>query len=251
MLLQGKNALVTGGAAGIGKAICERLSAEGARVVIADRNVEKGKAFERDLRGRGADAWFIEFDAANLPSIDELVARSIQEMGSIEVLVNNAGVSKRIGILDLSEADWDWMQAINSKGMFFCLQSVATHMKKNGGGKIVNMSSTAAKGAKGTSNACYAASKATALIVARVAAHELGRFGINVNSVCPGPTKTELMDRIEAADPKLIVDMVENSSMGRMSIPDDIAGAVLFLCSALADNITGQSVNVDGGILWD
>ena len=109
----------------------------------------------------------------------------------------------------------------------------------------------AAKGAKGTSNVCYAASKATALIVARVAAAELGEFGINVNSVCPGPTRTELMDRLEADNPEIIRDMVKNASLRRMSAPHNIADAVVYLSSSLADNVTGQSINVDGGILWD
>ncbi len=251
MLLRGKNALVTGGSAGIGKGVCERFVAEGARVVIADRDVDKGKELEAALRERGGEAWFIAFDAANLPSIATLVAESIETLGHIDCLVNNAGVSKRIGILDITEADWDWIQSINSKGMFFCLQHVAAHMKQRGGGKIVNMASIAAKGAKGTSNACYAASKATALITARVAANELGEFGINVNSVCPGPTRTELMDRLEAASPEIIADMVKNAALRRMSTPHNIADAVVYLSSSLADNVTGQSINVDGGILWD
>lgn len=251
MLLQGKNVLVTGGSAGIGEGVCERFVAEGARVVIADRDASKGVALEARLRAGGGEAWFIQFDAADLSSIDTLVTKTIETLGHIDCLVNNAGVSKRLGILDITEADWDWMQSINSKGMFFCLQRVAAHMKERGTGKIVNMASVAAKGAKGTSNACYAASKAAALITARVAAAELGEFGINVNSVCPGPTRTELMDRLEAANPEIIANMVKNSSLRRMSTPHDIADAVVFLSSPLADNITGQSINVDGGILWD
>lgn len=251
MLLRDKTALVTGGAAGIGRGVCELLNAEGARIVIADRDAEKGKTLEASLRERGGEAWFVEFDAASLASIDALVAEAIRLLGHIDCLVNNAGVSRRVGILDIDEETWDWIQSINSKGMFFCLQRVAAHMKQRGGGRIVNMASIAAKGAKGTSNACYAASKATALIVARVAAAELGQYGITVNSVCPGPTRTELMDRLEAANPQLIADMIANSSLGRISTPDDIAGAVLYLCSPLAANVTGQSINVDGGILWD
>jgi len=251
MLLKNKNALVTGAAAGIGKGISERFIAEGANVVIADRDADRGRALEAALRKDGGNVHFVEFDAADLRSIDNLVGRSIEIMGHVDCLANNAGVSKRIGILDITEADWDWIQSINSKGMFFCMQRVAAHMKTRGCGKIVNIASIAAKGAKGTSNACYAASKATALITARVAAAELGEFGINVNAVCPGPTRTELMDRLAAASPEIIANMIRDSSLRRMSTPHHIADAVVYLCSSLADNVTGQSINIDGGILWD
>ncbi|MBM0205016.1 glucose 1-dehydrogenase [Micromonospora sp. STR1s_5] len=251
MMLKGKSALVTGGAAGIGLATSERLASEGATVMIADIDRSAGEAAAARLREDGGQAHFLHSDMGSVPSINDMVAAAIELVGRLDILVNNAGVSKRIGILEIDEASWDWMQSINTKGLFFCLQRVAAHMKEAGGGRIVNMASIAGKGAKGTSNACYAASKAAAINIARVAAAELGPFGINVNAVCPGPTRTELMDRLEAANPAIISAMVEASALRRMSTPADIADVTLFLCSDLARNVTGQSINVDAGIMWD
>jgi 3-oxoacyl-[acyl-carrier protein] reductase len=215
MMLLGKSAVVTGGAAGIGLAICECFAREGAKVVIADVDETRGRALEDRLRADRKDAWFVPFDAGNVSSINQMISEAIGLVGRLDILVNNAGVTRRIGILDINEQDWDWIQSVNTKGLFFCLQRVAAHMKEKGGGKIVNMASVAGKGVKGTSNACYAASKASAIAVARVAANELGRYNINVNSVCPGATRTELMDKIEAANPQIIADMIVQSARHR------------------------------------
>ena len=181
MLLQGKSAIVTGGAAGIGLAICQRLVQEGAKVVISDIDESRGKALEARLRAEAGNVWFIRSDVGTVVGVEKMVAEAIGLVGRLDILVNNAGVTRRIGILDITEQDWDWIQSINAKGLFFCLQRVAVHMKEMGGGKIVNIASIAGKGAKGTSNACYAASKAAAITIARVAANELGSVRLGPN----------------------------------------------------------------------
>jgi NAD(P)-dependent dehydrogenase (short-subunit alcohol dehydrogenase family) len=251
MMLEGKNAIVTGAAAGIGLGISERLTEEGAGVVLADLDAERGKQVEKDLQSRGARAWFLSVDVANVTSIQTMLDRAIALAGPIDILVNNAGVTKKIGILEITEHEWDWIQSINTRGLFFCLQIVARHMKEHRRGKIVNIASIAGKGARGASNASYSASKAAVIAIARVAADELGPYNINVNSVCPGPTRTKLLTQMEEVSPDIMTAIKSNAALNRVNEPVDIANAVVFLSSSLADNITGQSINVDNGTIWD
>lgn len=251
MLLKDRNIVVTGAAAGIGLAIAERMMEEGANVVLADIDEERGKAQAKRLSAGAGKAWFVGFDAADIGSIDRMAAAAIELTGGVDGLVNNAGVTRRIGILDITPQDWDWIQATNTRGLFFCLQRFAAHMRERDGGRVVNISSISGKGVRGASNASYAASKAAAIAVARVAAGELGKYNINVNSICPGLTRTELLDRIEQSNPQIIEDMKNSTALGRICGTADIADAVVFLCSDMAANITGQSINVDGGLVWD
>lgn len=252
MLLDSKNAIVTGGSAGIGRAICLRMAEEGANVVIGDVDEARGREVEAEIRAAGGTAWFVPLDVAETASIDAMVERTLKLVeGGIDILVNNAGVTRKIPILEITEQDWDWVQNINTRGLFFCLQRVARHMSERGYGRIVNIASVSGKGVKGSSNASYAASKAAAIVVARIAANELGRSGINVNTVVPGPVKTELIETLESQDPGLIATLSAQSARGVIAAPEDVANATIFLCSALADNITGQSINVDNGLLWD
>ena len=251
MLLKGKKVLVTGTAAGIGQSIAKRMSEEGANLVLADIKEKEGRALEAQLRDSGCSATFIPVDLAKVASIRSMVETAISTMGEIDVLVNNGGVTQRLGLFDIDEEKWDWIQSINTRGLFFCLQTVALHMKERRSGKIINMASIGGKGVKGTSNASYSASKAAAIAIARVAAQELGPFNINVNSVCPGLTRTEMLADLEKANPALLDSVRAMAALRRINEPVDVANAVVFLSSSLADNITGQSLNVDSGILWD
>ncbi len=251
MLLQGKTAIVTGGAAGIGRSICERMADHGARVVIADIDRAAGEALAAGLTAGGKTAWFVETDMSDTDSIAALIDRTVELAGRIDALVNNAGITRRIPLLNITPADWDRIQQINTRGLFFCLQGAARVMREQGYGRIVNISSVSGKGVKGSSNAAYAASKAAAIVVARIAANELGLHNINVNSVVPGPVRTALLDRLEEEIPQVVEDMKRSCARGRIAMPEDVANAVVFLCSPLADSITGQSINVDNGLLWD
>jgi NAD(P)-dependent dehydrogenase (short-subunit alcohol dehydrogenase family) len=251
MLLKGKKVLVTGAAAGIGQSIAKRMSEEGATLALADIKEKEGRALESELSKEGGTAFFIPVDLANVASIRKMVETAISRMGQIDVLVNNGGVTQRLGLFEIDEEKWDWIQSINTRGLFFCLQAVALHMKERHSGKIINMASIGGKGVKGTSNASYSASKAAAIAIARVAAQELGPFNINVNSICPGLTRTEMLADLEKANPALLDSVRSMAALKRINEPVDVANAVVFLSSSLADNITGQSLNVDSGILWD
>lgn len=251
MLLRGKSALVTGGASGIGLGIVRRLAEQGAAVTIADVDEGHGAAVADDVRRSGGRALFVRADVSDLGDIDRMLAATIAEFGRLDILVNNAAVTRRIGVLDITPDEWDWIQGVNSRGLFFCLQGAARHMKLAGGGRIINIASIAGKGFRGASNASYAASKAAAIVIARVAANELGPHHITVNTICPGPTRTEMLRAQEATDPQVMSRLTQLSALGRVNDPEDIGQAVVFLASDMARNITGQSLNVDGGIVWD
>ncbi|EGD05027.1 dehydrogenase [Burkholderia sp. TJI49] len=251
MLISNKTAVVTGAASRIGAAIAERLAEEGAHVMLTDVDDLRGNELATRLIGRGLKASYLHCDSSNLESIAAMTARAVAQHCRVDVLVNNAGVTRKIGLLDLTPEDWDWIQNINTRGLFFTMQGFARHMAEAGGGVVVNIASIAGKGAKATSNACYAASKAAAIVMSRVAANELGARGIRVNAVCPGATRTPLLDELEKANPVGFRKMLDETALGRFASPRDIADAVLFLASDLSSSITGQSINVDNGLMWD
>src|SRR5207237_203446 len=179
--------------------------------------------------------------------------------GALDVLVNNAGVTRRAHLLDLTEADWDRIMRVNGKGVFFCLQRAAREMIPRRSGVIVNIASISGKGYAGTSNAIYAASKGAVISLTRIAALQLAPHDINVNAICPGSTVTALSQdnlRTRARDEGLSVEEMERRRnsvipLGRANEPEDIAALAVFLASPGARNITGQSFNVDGGVIFD
>jgi len=251
MLLSDKTVVVTGAASGIGAGIAERLAEEGAHVILSDIDDTRGQALTASIAGRGQKASYLHCDCADIGSIAQLIEQAIELAERIDVLVNNAGVTRKIPILELTPEDWDWIQNVNTRGLFFCMQGFARHMASTGGGVIVNIASVAGKGAKATSNACYAASKAATVVMSRVAANELGKQGVRVNSVCPGATRTALLDDLEKANPTGFQRMMNETALGRFATTRDVADAVLFLASDLSSSITGQSLNVDNGLMWD
>jgi NAD(P)-dependent dehydrogenase (short-subunit alcohol dehydrogenase family) len=194
-----------------------------------------------------------------LRDIDRMVRETLDTFGQIDILVNNAGVTRRADIMDLTEEDWDRIHRVNAKGVFFCLQRVAREMIPRRGGRIINIASIAGKGYAGASNVAYAASKGAVISLTKLAALQLARHDINVNSVCPGVTRTALSDanlQVRAQQEGLsIADMerrrAEFIPLRRANDPEDIAAMVVFLASSGARNITGQSFNVDGGLILD
>jgi NAD(P)-dependent dehydrogenase (short-subunit alcohol dehydrogenase family) len=265
-LLQGKIVLVTGAGAGIGRAIALAMADSGATVAAADIDADAAGRTAADsagkTQGKTQGAIAIEADCGDLASIDRMVARAVAEFGRLDVIVNNAGVTRYAYLMDLTEADWDRIHRVNAKGVFFCLQRAAREMIRQfetdgSGGRIINMASISGRGYPGASNAAYAASKGAVIALTKMAAQQLGRYDINVNSICPGVTRTELGQRnsvTRAAERGITIEQMQQEQeaaipIRRANTPDDIAALAVFLASPGARNITGQSLNVDGGLV--
>jgi meso-butanediol dehydrogenase / (S,S)-butanediol dehydrogenase / diacetyl reductase len=256
--LMGKVALVTGAGTGIGRAIALAYACAGATVAASDINNVSASRTAREAADRGARAISIQSDCGDVASINNMVARTIIEFGRIDIIVNNAGVTRSAYIMDLTEEDWEKTHRVNAKGVFFCIQAAAREMIRQGdGGRIINIASIAGRGYAGTSNAIYAASKGAVIALTKTASQQLGRHDINVNSICPGATLTELaLDVIQSAAlgtgktmDETLIDVQKLIPIGRANAPEDIAAMAVFLASAGARNITGQCYNVDGGLV--
>ncbi len=251
MRLKGKVALITGGAAGIGRATVERFAEEGARVAICDVSEEAGR---ETVRALGLEATYHHVNVADRVAVQAWVDGVAAEYGRIDVLVNNAGVLRDATLVkvqdgqlvrQMPEADFDLVIAVNLKGVFNCAQAVAPHMIRQGGGVILNATSVVGEdGNFGQTN--YVASKAGVIGMTKVWARELGRYGIRVNAVAPGFTATEM---VKAMPEKVLQGMKARTPLGRMGEPWDIANAYLFLASDEACFITGITLRVDGGIV--
>ncbi|MEZ5818127.1 MAG: glucose 1-dehydrogenase [Hyphomicrobiaceae bacterium] len=257
MQLADKIAIVTGAGQGIGRATALTFAREGAHVVCADINADTAKATADAVAAAGRRSLAIAADLGDLAQIDRMVREALAAFGHIDVLVNNAGVTRRAYIMDLTEQDWDRIHRVNAKGVFFCLQRVAQEMIPRRSGVIVNIASVAGKGFHGTSNAVYAASKGAVISMTYTAAQQLAPHNINVNAVCPGIVKTAIVEdlfRTRSAKEGVPVEEIERQAVAEVPLkrpnePEDIADAVLFLASRAARNITGQTLNVDGGLI--
>ena len=257
MTLAGKVALVTGAGSGIGRACALALAEAGASVVAADINAAAAGA-TADLVAQGQNrAVAVTADVGDLGQIDAMVKAAIAAFGQIDILINNAGVTRSAYIMDLTEEDWDRIHRVNAKGVFFCLQRVAREMISRRTGRIINTASIAGKGFAGTSNAAYAASKGAVISLTYTAAQQLARHDINVNAICPGVTRTPLVTAMlaqRAAEQGITVEEAErvftkDIPLGRPNEPEDMAAMAVFLAGPGARNITGQTYNVDCGIV--
>jgi NAD(P)-dependent dehydrogenase (short-subunit alcohol dehydrogenase family) len=257
MMLSGQVALVTGAGQGIGKASALTLGQHGLRVAVVDIDGQTAEETSSEITAQGQQSLALQADVGDLNDIDRMVRQTIETFGQIDVLVNNAGVTRRAYIMDLTEEDWDRIHRVNAKGVFFCLQRVAREMIPRRSGRIINIASIAGKGYAGTSNAAYAASKGAVISLTRIAAQQLGRHNINVNAICPGVTDTALSRanlEVRAREENTTVEdmrrrRVQGIPLGRANDPEDIAAMAAFLASPGARNITGQAFNVDGGII--
>jgi NAD(P)-dependent dehydrogenase (short-subunit alcohol dehydrogenase family) len=257
MTLNGKVALVTGAASGIGKACAIALAEAGAQVVAADINAAGAQATVDAIAAFQRRAVAVPTDVGDLAQIDNMVKQALAAFGQIDILVNNAGVTRRADIMELTEADWDRIHRVNAKGVFFCLQRVAREMIPQRSGRIINIASIAGKGYAGTSNAAYAASKGAVISLTRTASQQLAKYDINVNAICPGVTLTALSNdnlAVRAREAGVSVEEMQRRRVAdiplrRANDPEDIAAMAVFLASPGARNITGQNYNVDGGII--
>lgn len=247
MRFEGKTVLVTGAGRGIGQAIALAFAREGASVGVNAAHMETAEDTAAKARALGAQALALEANVADEKQVNEMVDRVISELGGIDVLVNNAGVSQPIvPLVEQSTADWDRVIDINLRGTYLCSKAAARWMMEKNAGKIVNIASAA--GLTGpVMRTAYAPSKAATINLSMVLAVELGRYNINVNTVSPGYILTDLV-RNFVQQGKVKEDAVlKRTPLGRMSTPEDIAGATLFFASDEACNITGANLVVDAG----
>ncbi len=257
MDIKGKVVLVTGAGSGIGAAIAIAMAQAGARLVSADIDLDAARRIADKAAGLGAEILALQTDVGEVAEIDAMIEAAVAHFGRLDVIVNNAGVTRRAYIMDLTEADWDRIHRVNAKGVFFCLQAAARVMIEQGSGRIINIASIAGRGYVGTSNAAYAASKGAVISLTKTASQQLGPHNINVNAICPGFTLTPLVERILEVSAKTLgvgiaeamEKAVESIPLRRANDPEDIAAMAVFLASPGARNITGQAYNVDGGLI--
>jgi len=248
--MNGRVALVTGGAAGIGKAAVLAFAARGANVVIADVKVERGEELARAVADRGGEAIFVSTDVSKPEQVDALVSRAVGTFGRLDYAFNNAGIEGRFGATaECTEENFDRVLAVNLKGLWLCMRrEVERMLEQPDGGVIVNMSSVA--GLVGFANLpAYVASKHAVLGLTKAAALEYAQRRIRVNAVCPGVIHTEMVDRITGKEPAMEKQFIGLEPIGRMGTPEEIADAVIWLCSSGASFVTGHALTVDGGLV--
>jgi len=245
MTLKGKVAIVTGGANGIGKAIVLRLAREGAFVVIGDVDMASAAALESRVHDLGGEAAAMEANVADPGGAVSLVEGACSRGGRVDILVNNAGIYPVKPFLEITEEEWNRVIDVNLKGTFLCSQAAARCMVKQGGGKILHMSSIDGK-APSVGNVHYAASKAGVIGLTRSMAAELAPHRINVNAIAPGWIETETLLRGGRWE-----EGVKKVPAGRMGKPEEVAELVQFLVSPSADYITGEVIDINGGLLMD
>jgi NAD(P)-dependent dehydrogenase (short-subunit alcohol dehydrogenase family) len=248
MRLRDRAAIVTGGGQGIGHALALGLAREGAHVVVADIQEERALGTAGEVQRLGRRGLGLKVDVSDLREISRLVERTLEELGRIDILVNNAGIALPTPFLETSEADWDRIMEVNLKAAFFCSQAVARVMVHQGGGKIVNLASTSSFVA-GRQEVPYAISKAGVWMLTAAASAELAPYHIHVNAIAPGLIKTPLTEKHFPSPEALDARVKAKAPMGRAGSPQDLVGAVVFLCSDEADYVTGHTLVVDGGWL--
>jgi len=242
--LAGKVALVTGGAQGIGRSVALLLGRNGADIVISDINLEKAEETANEVQAIGRKAMAMKVNVANLGEVERMVEAIIEKFGKIDILVNNAGIARDKLILRMTEEDWDAVLDVNLKGTFNCTKAVVRYMSKQKSGKIVNIASVSGEmGNVGQTN--YSASKAGVIGLTKTIAREFAQRGINVNAIAPGYIQTPMTDGLPE---KVKEELRRLIPMERLGQPEDVAQAVLFLVSEASSYITGQVLNVNGGI---
>ena len=258
MQLEDKIALVTGAGRGMGRAISLQLAEEGANVAVSDIDASTAEDTAVAIKQMGRESLVLPADMGDLNDINRMFTQAKDAFGRLDVVVNNAGVTKYLDIMDVEEEDRDRIHRVNAKGVFFCMQRAARELIDQGqGGRIINIASIAGKGYAGTSNAAYAASKGAVISMTSIAALQLGQHDINVNAICPGSTLTTMAaDTMSGRAERTGQTMQElertrdtRIPIGRPNEPEDIAAMALFLAGPGSRNITGQAFNVDGGLV--
>lgn len=241
--LDGRVALVTGASQGIGAGIVRAYAEAGADLALASRSVAELERLAEELRRLGRRVVVIPTDVSDRAAIQPMVDRTLDELGGLHILANVAGVNRRRDILDVTHDDWDFVMDVNLRATYFAAQAAARAMRQSGGGKILNIASmTSYRGFSGVS--VYGASKAAVLLLTRSMAVEWARHNIQVNAIAPGWILTPMVSSMTEARRQWVLD---HTPQHRMGTPEDIGSLAVYLCSAAADFITGQTYPVDGG----
>jgi 3-oxoacyl-[acyl-carrier protein] reductase len=241
---------VTGGGQGIGRGYARRLASDGFRIVVADRNEEKAQAVATEIAGEGAEAAAVAIDVADETQCERMSAAALERFGRIDVLINNAAIFSTIELKpfwELSVNEWDELMAVNVRGSWLAMKAVVPAMRDQGGGSIVNVSSSVVLGGR-PNYLHYVTSKSAVIGMTRAAARELGAFNIRVNCIMPGATTTEIPRK--TVSPERAQALLANQSLKRAAGVDDLIGVAAFLASDDSRFMTGQTLNVDGGNLF-
>jgi NAD(P)-dependent dehydrogenase (short-subunit alcohol dehydrogenase family) len=248
-VLHDKVAIITGAANGIGRAIAARFAAEGARVVVSDRDAAHGEALVTSIAASGGHAVFVRADVSIDSDMHMLFNRALEIYGGVHIMINNAGIEgPNVPMAEYDMAEFDRVIDVNLRGVFLGMQAAVKHMATAGGGVILNMSSVA--GLKGFATLSpYTASKHAVVGLTKAVALEYATQNIRVNAICPGVVITDMIHRITKNDPAVEDSYAKLQPMGRMGTPDEIAEVALFLCSDASSFLTGVALPADGGIM--
>jgi 3-oxoacyl-[acyl-carrier protein] reductase len=245
--LQGRVAVVTGGGRGIGKGIAGKLAAAGADVIVGDIDMAQAQLTADELSRKNKKVMAAQIDVCREESVAELITRALDEFGNVDILINNAGIMFRTRLMDISVDEWERILQVNLTGPFLCTKAVIPVMKKNGFGRIVNISSSAGRSVSTLGGVHYTASKAGLLGLTRAVAKEVAPFGITVNAVCPGLIDTQMAR--ETSTQEELENFLDSFPIKRLGSSEEIGDLVVFLCSENASYITGASVDINGGDL--
>ncbi len=247
--MQGKTALITGGGSGIGRAAAKAFAAAGANVVVADVDREGGEETVQILSNSGGAGIFVEADVSKGADVERLMQAAVETYGRLDYAFNNAGIQGELSpTAECTEGNWDRITAINLRGVWLCMKYEIAQMLKQGAGAIVNNSSNfGLVGSMGMP--AYSASKHGVIGLTKTAALEYAKSGVRVNAVCPGPVQTPLVDKIIARQPEIVDAITQREPIGRMGKPEEIATAVVWMCSDEASFVTGSVLSVDGGFV--
>lgn len=245
--LQDRVAVVTGGGRGIGKGIARKLAAAGAGVIVGDIDMAQAQLTADEIRRKHEKVMAVQVDVRQERSIVELIKKALDGFGNVDILINNAGIMFRTRLMDISVDEWERILRVNLTGPFLCTKAVIPLMKKNGFGRIVNISSSAGRSVSTLGGVHYTASKAGLLGLTRAVAKEVAPFGITVNAVCPGLIDTQMAR--ETTTHQELENFLDSFPIKRLGTPEEIGELVVFLCSENASYITGASLDINGGDL--
>jgi meso-butanediol dehydrogenase / (S,S)-butanediol dehydrogenase / diacetyl reductase len=255
--VKGQVAIVTGAGQGIGRAIALRLAQDGMDVAVVDLRAEAAEAVAREVMATGSQALALVVDVSSVEGRQHMVDQTLARLGRLDVLVNNAGIQRVAHPLEVDEAHWDAVMAVNAKAVYFCCQAALRHMVQQRSGRVVNISSMAGKTASTILHPVYNVSKAAVIALTKTFAQATAGIGVRVNAVCPGVVATPMQDlvdrefaRITGQSPAAIRDeRVGRIPMGRVEEPEDVAAVVSFLVGPDSRYMTGQAINVTGGMI--